>query len=195
MASDITICNLALARLGDEATVASISPPEGSAQAEHCERFYPIARDTLLAMHEWGFATRCVALAPLASNGPQAWRFSYALPADNIRPVSVLSPSPPNIPQRYAAEGGNILTDQAGALLRYVWRATDVSRFPPLFVDALAWLLASYLAGVVLKGDAGAAMSKSCLQFFSAMADRAMQSDANGQHAADHFVPSGIAAR
>lgn len=29
MASEIDICNLALARLGDEANVASIQPPEG----------------------------------------------------------------------------------------------------------------------------------------------------------------------
>ena len=46
MASDVDVCNLALAHLGDEATVASISPPEGSAQAGHCARFYPMARDS-----------------------------------------------------------------------------------------------------------------------------------------------------
>lgn len=51
MASEVDICNLALARLGDNATVASIDPPEGSAQAEHCARFYAIARDSLLEMH------------------------------------------------------------------------------------------------------------------------------------------------
>ena len=37
MASDVQICNIALAHLGDTATVASINPPEGSAQAEHCD--------------------------------------------------------------------------------------------------------------------------------------------------------------
>ena len=40
MASEVEICNLALARLGDAATVVSIDPPEGSAQAEHCAMFY-----------------------------------------------------------------------------------------------------------------------------------------------------------
>ncbi len=50
MPSVVDLCNLALAYLGDDATVASIDPPEGSAQAEHCQRFYPIARDTLLQM-------------------------------------------------------------------------------------------------------------------------------------------------
>ena len=42
MASEIDIVNLALSRLGDDATVASLYPPEGSAQAEHGARFYPV---------------------------------------------------------------------------------------------------------------------------------------------------------
>ena len=54
MASEIAICNLALSHLGDAANIASIDPPEGSAQAEHCATFYPIARDSLLEMHDWG---------------------------------------------------------------------------------------------------------------------------------------------
>ena len=45
MASVADICNMALGHLGDSATVASIDPPEGSAQAEHCARFYPMVRD------------------------------------------------------------------------------------------------------------------------------------------------------
>ena len=63
MASEVEICNLALAHLGDEATVASIDPPEGSAQAEHCQRFYPVSRNSLLEMHDWAFATKRATLA------------------------------------------------------------------------------------------------------------------------------------
>ena len=33
MSSVVDICNIALSRLGDRATVTSIDPPEGSAQA------------------------------------------------------------------------------------------------------------------------------------------------------------------
>ena len=51
MASVVDICNQALSHLGDSATVASIDPPEGSAQAEHCARFYPAALAALLEMH------------------------------------------------------------------------------------------------------------------------------------------------
>ena len=38
MASEVDICNLALAHLGDAATVSSINPPEGSIQAAMVER-------------------------------------------------------------------------------------------------------------------------------------------------------------
>ena len=79
MASEVEICNLALGHLGDTATVASLDPPEGSAQAEHCARFYPIARDMMLQAHAWNFATRRIQLAQLGE-APYGWAYSYARP-------------------------------------------------------------------------------------------------------------------
>jgi hypothetical protein len=89
MASEVDICNLALAYLGDTATVASIDPPEGSAQSEHCARFYPIARDTLLNMHAWNFASRRVVLAQVTQPYAQ-WRYAYAAPGDMMYALSVI---------------------------------------------------------------------------------------------------------
>ena len=91
MASEIDISNLALAHLGDNATVASLYPPEGSAQAEHCARFYPIARDSLLEMHAWGFATRRAQLAQVTNTWPE-WDYAYAQPADALNIIAVLPP-------------------------------------------------------------------------------------------------------
>jgi len=91
MASEVDICNLALGHLGDNATVSSISPPEGSAQSEHCARFYPIARDALLEMHNWNFSMRRVNLAEIANNWPE-WKYSYVLPGDSINIIAVMPP-------------------------------------------------------------------------------------------------------
>ena len=77
MASDVGICNLALSRLGDAATVSSIDPPEGSTQADLCATFYPMARDSLLEMHAWAFATRRVDLSLLTAE-TDAWVYAYA---------------------------------------------------------------------------------------------------------------------
>jgi hypothetical protein len=95
MASEVDICNLALAYLGDDATVASIDPPEGSIQAEHCKRFYPIARDTLLQMHHWSFASRRVQLAQVTMPYTM-WKYAYACPADMMTAVAVLPPAAEN---------------------------------------------------------------------------------------------------
>lgn len=91
MASVVDICNLALAHLGETATVASIDPPEGSAQAEHCARFYPIARDTLLEMHSWSFVTRRANGAEVENEWPM-WQYAYAMPADGNHIIAVLPP-------------------------------------------------------------------------------------------------------
>lgn len=88
MASVVDICNLALGHLGDSATVASIDPPEGSAQAEHCARFYPIARDSLLEMAYWNFAMRRVSLANVTNNWPE-WKYAYAVPGDVLNVVAI----------------------------------------------------------------------------------------------------------
>jgi hypothetical protein len=201
MASEVDICNLALARLGDNATVASIDPPEGSAQAEHCARFYPVARDSLLEMHAWKFATRRVLLAKLTVESWD-WAFAYAEPTGALKLLGVLSATASNDDetQPYEAESAAngtsiILTNQEGASLRFVARVTDTTKFSPLFVDALAWLLASYLAGLVLKGDAGAAMAKTCLQSFMLAFSNAKVSDANQRKVRPEHTPAWIAGR
>lgn len=201
MASEVDICNLALARLGDNATVASIDPPEGSAQAEHCARFYPVARDSLLEMHAWKFATRRVLLAQLTTD-TWNWSFAYAEPTDALKLLAVLPASAASDAntQEYEAETNGsgapiILTDQEGASLRYIAHATDTTVFSPLFVDALAWLLASYLSGPVLKGDAGAAMARACLQSFMLALSNAKVSDANQRKVRPEHTPAWIAGR
>ncbi len=189
MASEVDIVNLALSRLGDSATVSSISPPEGSAQAEHAARFYPIARNSLLELHPWGFATRREPLAMLTS-GSTAWTFAYATPAGMLAPFSVLANDATDDTtgaQPYIIEsddgGARILyTDQADAVLRYAALVTDTTRFSPLFIDALSWLLASHLAGPLLKGDAGRNASMSCYGLFERLLGKATLIDANQRH-------------
>jgi hypothetical protein len=201
MASDTDISNLALARLGDEATVASIDPPEGSAQAEHCARFFPIARDSLLEMHAWKFATRRALLVKRAESSWN-WRYAYSAPSDALRILSVLPADgdSDDDTQAYDVEGDAlggvlILSNLDDASVRYTVGVKDTSRFPPLFVDALAWLLASHLAGPVLKGEAGAAMAKSCYQHFLATYGRAVESDANQRKVQPEHTPAWVAGR
>lgn len=201
MSSAVDICNLALAHLGDEATVSSIDPPEGSAQAEHCQRWYPVARDTLLEMHDWRFATKRVLLA-LTTSDTFEWGYAYALPSNMLRALKVLpetgkaTDDTEDFDQQLDADDAQIiLTNCEDASLMYTLRVTDTTRFPPLFVEALAWLLASYLAGPLVKGDSGVKMSQACLQHFGAFYARATASDANQRQIEPTHTPAWIGNR
>lgn len=205
MSSEVDLCNLALARLGDDASVSSINPPDQSAQASHCARFYPIARDTMLEMHTWGFATKRAVLSQI-SNPTTEWAYCYAAPSDMLNLLAVLdssatddygvsSISPMTIigtinkgnsvytPQTFSCETINgidvILTNQVDATVRYTGYVTDTTKFSPLFSDALSWLLASHLAGPVIKGTVGANAAKECYQMFRVLFIEATISDAN----------------
>lgn len=202
MSSEVDVCNLALSHLGDEASLASIDPPEGSAQADHCAKFYPIARDLMLEKHPWKFATRRVLLSPVDVDLWE-WGYAYAEPNNCARLLSVLPQDAPTEAdtQEYeamSAESGAsvILTDQEEASLVYIHKVTDTSKFPALFVYALSRLLASYLAGPVLKGEAGTAQAKEQLRLFMLALGEATTSDANQRRVRlpDH-VPSSITAR
>jgi hypothetical protein len=195
MSSVVDICNVALARLGDSATVSSIDPPEGSMQAEHCAIFYPIARDSLLETHDWNFATSRWRLARITGTPPGRWSFSYSLPPDFIRAISVFSEDNEDAPVEYVIESGAVLTNAESVLIRYVRRENDTTRYSRLVIDALAWLLASYLAGPVMKGSDGAKMSQQCLQFYQVALSLAARSDAAQQNTPAYEGTSWIMAR
>jgi hypothetical protein len=40
MASEVQICNLALSRIGEDGSIISLDPPEGSEHAAACAAFY-----------------------------------------------------------------------------------------------------------------------------------------------------------
>jgi hypothetical protein len=204
MASAVDICNLALGHLGDEANVSSLT--ESSTQAEHCARFYPIARDQALASHAWSFATKRVSLALLSTTEtPGQWLYAYSLPSKFLQAVAVLPPevSDDSETEDYIIESlqdgtGVIYTNTQTAVLRYIEQITDTTRFQPLFVIACARLLAAYLAGPIIKGEAGMKVSQAHLAAYTKVdlpAAQAADSRGRKQNLYDTFVPSGIKAR
>lgn len=207
MASEVDICNLALADLGDRASVSSINPQDGSVQAMHCARFYPMCRDMLLAMPvAWTFATRRVALQAVEiANMPDGWGFAYALPNGCIRPQRVLTPgaskdsdSEPFLTESTSTGSKVIYTNVEDAVLVYTHAVTDPTVFGPLFTVALAKLMSAKLAGPLLKGKEGRGEAQAKYkEFLQVDYPLAAQSEANAQQRDDYadFTPSSIAAR
>lgn len=228
MAAEVDICNAALGHLGDEATVAAITPPDGSIQAGHCARFYPMARDELLEMHTWRFNTQRAVLALSPVTPPAGWAFAYACPSLMKKPIAVLAPNQlpdfmawwfPN--QQTAMQVGSnlvdilnsqdyimesspvdgtpiIYTNVEQASLAFSVSVTDTTKFPALFSAALARLLASKLAGPIIKGKTGAETAKEQLSIFTRVEfPAATVIDANSAQADAYTnaTPAPIAAR
>lgn len=205
MASSIDICNLALSHLGDEATVSSIDPPEGSAQADHCAAFYPIARNNVLASHAWGCATKRETLAQLSLTPPDAFVYAYAVPSMCLRPLRVMLPGDTDDSngQEYEVEAQSdgtlvLYTSAADAILVYIAGITDTTRFTPGMVSAVARLLAAYIAGPLIKGTEGMKVSQAQMQLYLRVdLPSAQAQDANGRrrNAYKTFTPESISAR
>jgi hypothetical protein len=164
MASPVDISNLALGFLGDVAEVTNISPPEGSAQAEHCSKFYPQARDEVISLVEPSWAKqRIPALALIEPDEqPDIWTYAYSAP-NAIRVLSIGLPEATLVDadrqewdQEALADGSIVIyTNTELATARILARITDTTKFGPLFTRAVVRLLASYLAGPVIKGMEG----------------------------------------
>ena len=157
MANAVEICNLALGHIGSDANIASIAPPDGSAEAGYCARYYPLARKLTISLAQWSFATTRKQLAQV-TNASVVWLFAYAQPADCIKPYRVLKSGATNEQDgaSFTIEGGVVYTNEAEATLVYTRDITDATKFTPEFVSALSWMMASYLAGPVIKGNEGA---------------------------------------
>ncbi len=195
----VNICNIALARLGDEAAVTSINPPDSSPQARYCAMFLPMSLSSVLDEHNWCFTIKVTALDLAANNDDPRWLYCYVLPEDYSQVISVFGQY--TDAQQFtiatnAATGQRLFTNQAEAYLEYSAEITDPNLFPSAFTDALAWKLAVNLAGPIIKGDTGAAAALKLSQAYQGALKLAKESDGQGRKVSALFnVPTGIAAR
>ena len=222
MSSPVDVCNMALAHIGAESQVASIDPPDGSAEAGYCARFYPIARRVALESASWTFAKTRATLAE-TTNPSAAWAYAYALPSDHINPVRVLNalqleavllamdslylqPSDPaywalltqqteQASADFEIEDQTLLTNEPEAVLIYLRDVLDTNRWSPTFTSGVAQLLAGYLSGIIIKGMEGMRAGKAWTDSGMALLGKAAASDANATSERAEFVPHSILAR
>lgn len=202
MASDVDLCNMALSHVGSDAVVSSINPVDGSVEAGHCARFFRLARTEMLDSFPWAWSKKRVALTELDTNPSNVWSYAYGLPADMLNPTRILRSSVLTdfgffpfygfvtfdemavFNERGTAdfdiEGGALLTNEPDAILLYTQDVIDTSKWSPLFNVSFSYLLASFLAGPLIKGEAGATTAGKLRQIATNLAKTAMARDANG---------------
>lgn len=209
MASKIDIANLALTHLGESNTIVSIEPPSGSPYARYAATFYPMARDFLLSIYPWNFNTRRISPATLDSEASsyayayavpnEALTILSVLPPNTtddyvgglttaLQSVVFISDLetiatgalPQNFAREVLADGQHVIyTNVEDAVIRYTMKIENPAKFSAPFVMALSRLLASYLAGPVIKGKRGVDVGKAQFQIFIGVMGMAQTHDAN----------------
>ena len=205
MATAVDIVNMALQRIGSAKKVASLE--EASPEAATGAFWYAMHRDAALSSYAWPWATRRVQLQRLdTGTSPvepphSGWACVYALPDECLTALYLWTGrrNPPpelRVPFTVAlaanSEARVLLTDMANAELVYVARLTDASRFPPLFAQALSYLVAAELARTLRKDEALAARMEGLWEVAKA---RAAASAANQAQGDEPPLPDYIRAR
>lgn len=143
MTSQVEICNLALAKLGQLPFITSLT--EASKSANLFNVFYNPVRDSLIREYLWKFARKRVQLTPLTETPPFDGGNYFQIPTDCLR---VVSPGDSYRQQygRWFVEGDKILADTTTLNLVYLQRVQDPTLFDPIFVQAFAAKLAYEMA-------------------------------------------------
>lgn len=140
--SQVDICNNALVRIGSK-SITSLS--DGDKVANACNAIYAQTRDMLFRQHLWNFALKRAELASEETAPAFGFNYSYPLPADFIRVKSLEDPY-----VNYKIEQNKLVTDASEVKLTYVARIEDVTKFDPLFVEALIISLALKLSYILI---------------------------------------------
>jgi hypothetical protein len=193
----IDICNMALNQLKARNI---LSFEENTEEAYQCRRLYHFARGFLLRQQPWGFARRLAPLALTVYESP-LWRFLYAYPLDCLYIRRLFSARRPDRTD-YGRQGREVEkawevfsvseaekvigANLKEAYLDYTYDIKNAALFPPDFVTALYYYLASELA-VALSADANLKQLN-----FQLMQNALRESAKNNYNEAkDRYRPSG----
>jgi hypothetical protein len=142
-ASETTICNLALGKIGARKIIAL---DEESNEARVCRLHYAETRDEVLRHHRWNFAIRRVELSALATPPVFGWGFSFELPTDCLRVFEVNGWDVARRQSVWEVEGRTLVMNVETAQIRYLSRVEDANLFDSIFLEALSIKLASKIA-------------------------------------------------
>lgn len=158
MATDVEICNEALAYIKHSKLIQSLN--ESGSAASYCNLFFDKTRNLLLSKYAWLFAQTQDYMA-LYGTPPLGWSYQYALPDNCVRPLYIKnsdSDDPKDkIPfERRLSDDKTtqvIVTNKEQANLVYTYKISNISAYPDYFTNALSFLLAIKLASPLSKKD------------------------------------------
>jgi hypothetical protein len=159
MATPTDVVNIALRRIG-AARISSLTQ-DSTKEAVAARDLYDEARRDLLNLHNWNFAIKRESLTASATSPTFGWDYTYPLPYDFIRMVSVHPHDDDNAAIEYRLEfqSGDdrvLLTNSNQIYIRFVFDMEDCNVMSAAFRDTLAWRLARDLAQALAKSTSAA---------------------------------------
>ncbi|WP_158785144.1 hypothetical protein [Pantoea sp. BAV 3049] len=142
--SSVSICSNALLTLGAH-PINDFN--ENTEHARLCANKYPTLRDDLLRKHPWNCAVKRVVLAPSTTAPAFGWAYSFTLPGDVLRILSVGMDNQPA--PDYQLEGRSILANTSVLPLRYIWRNEDEASWDSAMIRLMEMIVAAELAYAV----------------------------------------------
>ena len=155
MVSKLSICNLALAYLG-QAPISSLTQEDE--RARRLDLFYEPVKNEVLRAHNWGFAGAETTLSRVTQTPGADGCFVYQYPAQALFVRSVFEVQAPqkSLPFHVffneTTQSRVLKTTSAQACARYTRRITDETLLDPAFVKVFSLALACDLA-VALTAD------------------------------------------
>lgn len=193
---DITVVNLALAHVGASAYIQNLDT-DASNEAIIARNFYYTCRDEVLCEFAWPFATKFAQLAQVGAQYPTSeWTYTYRYPSDCLMIRRICSGIRTDNRQSRVtykigsdAQGLLIYTDwQAQAQstanppspalipdIEYTYRAYNPTLWSPLFIQALSFKLAYFMAPQLAKGDSMNVAAKMMAGYKEAMSSAKAQ--------------------
>lgn len=156
--TEADICNLALIQDGAKPSdlIMSLDDTDVSANAQLCQRLYPIIKDICLTRWEWNGITKFADLGNEVEVTEQAdWEFVFNLPDDCLQVVAQIDEGNHKKKFAHIVKGRQLYTnnlsndDGDSAYIDYISIA-DVSKFSPQVIEYIALKLAIALAPSIM---------------------------------------------
>ncbi len=147
--SDVTVCNIALAHLG-QPPINALS--DDNSQARRCARRFPSFRRDYFIRHPWNGITRTVTLNQISGTPTGPYDYQYALPTDflvvdDVNP-DIDTPGDDNWAVEMRGDGSEkvLLTDASSVVLRYVADRVEIGLLKPNILSSMGSSFAVALA-------------------------------------------------
>jgi len=151
MADAVSICNIALQKLGAK-SISALT--EDTTEGRACNRIYTQCRDSELRAHPWSFARERVQVAADSTDPEFGYAKRYAIPTDSLRILPTNGTNGDPLQDDWQIEGRFILTDDTSPInLIYIKRVTDENVFDVLFIELLTARIARDIAEKVTQSN------------------------------------------